>query len=95
MNPFLTGDAFGWQMRGGLKLSPHELASLLGPSFSTAAQLLNNSQYHRGSGTNTSISADCSRVRVENASVWAGAGGTRTPLHVDMVHALVFQVRYM
>ena len=68
-------------MRGGLKLSPQELASLLGPSFSKAAQLVANS-----STSNTG------RVRVENASVWAGAGGTRTPLHVDMVHALVFQV---
>jgi len=34
-------------------------------------------------------------VAVESASVWAGAGSTRTPLHVDMVHALVFQVPSM
>jgi hypothetical protein len=71
-------------MRGGLKLSPQELASLLGPSFSKAAQLVANSS--------TSSTSNTGRVRVENASVWAGAGGTRTPLHVDMVHALVFQV---
>jgi hypothetical protein len=40
----------------------------------------------------SSSGGDIGGVRVENASVWGGAGGTRTPLHVDMVHALVFQV---
>ena len=31
-------------------------------------------------------------VQLDTTSIWSGAGGTRTPLHVDMVHALVFQV---
>jgi hypothetical protein len=28
----------------------------------------------------------------DSASVWAGAGGTRTPMHVDWVHGIVFQI---
>lgn len=43
-----------------------------------------------GPGMSTAIVAG--EVEYCDASVWAGAGGTRTPLHVDMVHALVFQV---
>ena len=35
---------------------------------------------------------ECASTLEQNASVWSGAGRTRTPLHVDMVHALVFQV---
>lgn len=32
-------------------------------------------------------------LQLKSASIWAGAGGTRTPLHVDKVHALVFQAQ--
>lgn len=31
-------------------------------------------------------------VKVTQESLWAGAGGTRTPLHVDRPHAIIFQV---
>eukprot|EP00933_Yihiella_yeosuensis_P064072 TRINITY_DN6740_c0_g2_i1.p2 TRINITY_DN6740_c0_g2~~TRINITY_DN6740_c0_g2_i1.p2 ORF type:complete len:132 (-),score=19.95 TRINITY_DN6740_c0_g2_i1:542-937(-) len=30
--------------------------------------------------------------RVTQTSVWAGKGGSRTPLHSDSVHALIFQI---
>eukprot|EP00929_Paragymnodinium_shiwhaense_P041744 TRINITY_DN21683_c0_g1_i2.p1 TRINITY_DN21683_c0_g1~~TRINITY_DN21683_c0_g1_i2.p1 ORF type:complete len:324 (-),score=48.80 TRINITY_DN21683_c0_g1_i2:421-1392(-) len=32
------------------------------------------------------------RIRITSVSVWSGAGGTRTPLHSDPVHALIYQV---
>lgn len=35
---------------------------------------------------------DEGEVAITQTSLWAGAGGSRTPLHVDRVHALIFQV---
>ena len=32
------------------------------------------------------------RLRYKSCSIWAGAGETRTPLHVDWVHAVIYQI---
>ena len=32
------------------------------------------------------------KVRYKASSIWAGAGQTRTPLHVDWVHAVIYQI---
>lgn len=32
------------------------------------------------------------QLRVLSTSLWGGAGGSRTPLHADNIHALIFQV---
>lgn len=32
------------------------------------------------------------KVEIESTSLWAGAGNTRTPLHSDDIHALIFQI---
>ena len=46
-----------------------------------------------GSALSSAIASG--EVEFHSASAWAGAGNTRTPLHVDMVHALIFQIAGM
>lgn len=42
-------------------------------------------------GAELAAAAGQGALKLTSASLWAGAGGTRTPLHSDSVHALVLQ----
>eukprot|EP00930_Biecheleria_cincta_P075938 TRINITY_DN63133_c0_g1_i1.p1 TRINITY_DN63133_c0_g1~~TRINITY_DN63133_c0_g1_i1.p1 ORF type:complete len:273 (+),score=32.27 TRINITY_DN63133_c0_g1_i1:71-889(+) len=72
-----------WAWITSAKHSPWQLRGLIVVEPADLAHLL---------GSSVQQAADDSIIKITQTSLWAGAGGTRTPLHVDKVHALIYQI---